>query len=546
MRATSTTAALRSHLSSTHFNGLPSHTVPEKRSPPGSSTRLVRGFLQVWRFALVLAGVALATALRAWLHHRFGVTSIYILYFPLVLIATSLAGATAGMATIALSALAADWFFLPGSGLTIASVGERINFALFIAMGLAIVFVAHIMRVYADRNRQQAEQVLLTEQRLFDESVRLHDAQLRLAAIVEASSDAIIGKDTRGNITSWNHGAERIFGYTAFEMIGQSVRRLLPPDHAEEEDEILRHLLRKQPLEHFETVRVSKTGRNIHTSLTISPLLNPQGEVFGVATIARDMTKTRSLQHQLLHARKLEAAGQVADGVAHDFNNLLGIILGALDLQEPTIADNPLALEPWSIARSAAQRGGELTRRLLAAATLEPLSPEPTNLTASLRDIVELARHALGREIVVQSDLHASLPLVLVDLAGLENAVLNLAINARDAMPNGGKFSISTSLRTLDEPVALDFEGTLTPGTFACISVSDTGIGNPDNIPDRGFEPLFTTKPFGRGAGLGLATAYGFAKQSHGAIRIASEPDRGTTVLLYLPVAHAATTVLPS
>jgi len=368
----------------------------------------------------------------------------------------------------------------------------------------------------------------------------------RLAAIVEASDDAIIGKDINGIITSWNRGAAMLFGYSADEMLGLPMTRLLPPHLAHEEEHILNRIRQGDNVEHLETVRRKKDGQLIDVSVTASPIRDTNGKIVGVSKIARDVTETKRIEQQLRQSQKMEAIGQLTGGVAHDFNNLIGVILGNLDLLERMVADNDTATKRVRTAQKAAIRGAELTKRLLAFSRRQPLHPLPTSLAETVQNLLDMAGRALGPEIDVVTNLDHSIPAVFVDAVGLENALLNLAVNGRDAMPRGGSLTISTQLIELDQIDLLVHSGELQPGRYACIRVADTGQGMSRETQERAFEPFFTTKPRGKGTGLGLATVYGFVKQSGGNVRIYSEPGVGTTVCLYLPLAGGSPVAVPS
>lgn len=371
------------------------------------------------------------------------------------------------------------------------------------------------------------------------------EARTRLAAIVESSEDAIIGKDERGVVTSWNSGAVKIFGYTADEMIGQSITRLLPPGREQEEEGILGRIKRGETVEHIETMRKRKDGQLIHVSLTISPIKDASNRVIGASKIARNITEKKQLEHQLHQSQKMEAIGQLTGGIAHDFNNLLGVVIGNLDLLERLVFDNEAALKRVQTAQKAAVRGADLTRRLLAFSSKEDLRPSATLLDTSIQNMIELAARALGPEIKITTCFDESVPPVFIDVAGLESALLNLVVNARDAMPKGGSLTITTRLSNLETSYPPVLTGELPSGRYACISVSDTGHGMSRETLERAFEPFFTTKPRGKGTGLGLAMVYGFVKQSDGTVRIYSEPGYGTTVSLYLPLAKNSSQPAP-
>jgi PAS domain S-box-containing protein len=378
----------------------------------------------------------------------------------------------------------------------------------------------------------------ITERRQIDE------ARNRLAAIVEFSEDAIIGKSDKGIVTSWNMGAEKLFGYTAQEMIGQSITLLLPEDRLHEEADILARIKRGEIVDHIETVRKTKDGQRIQVSLTISPIRDRTGKVIGASKIARDITERKHLESQLFHSQKMDAIGQLTGGIAHDFNNLLGVILGNLDLLEMLVEEDEGALKRVRTAQTAAVRGADLIRRLLAFSSKVELKAAPTSLNRSVRNLIDWAP-TLGPDIEMVTDFDDSIPTVLVDDSGLESALLNLAVNARDAMPKGGTLTIRTQLSTLEESYPPVRTGEMKSGHYACISISDTGCGMSKETLEHVFEPFFTTKPQGKGTGLGLAMVYGFVKQSGGTVRIYSEVGYGTTVSLYLPLAEEVSQPIP-
>jgi PAS domain S-box-containing protein len=381
----------------------------------------------------------------------------------------------------------------------------------------------------------EAGHVIITY-RDITERWRIDEARTRLASIVESSEDAIISKDDLGFVTSWNKGAEKLFGYAPDEMIGQSITQLLPEDRHGEEQEILKRIKQGETVDHIETVRKTKTGQLIDVSLTISPIRDSSGKVVGASKIARNITERKHLQSQLYQSQKMEAIGQLTGGIAHDFNNLLGVILGNLDLLEPLVAGNDAAHKRVKTAQAASVRGADLIRRLMSFSSNVELNAESTSLNHSVRNLIDWAP-ALGPDVAITTHLDDSVPPVFVDATGLDSALLNLAVNARDAMPKGGTITITTRLSELEESYPPVQTGELNPGLYACISISDTGHGMPKETLERAFEPFFTTKPRHKGTGLGLAMVYGFVKQSGGTVRIYSEVGYGTTVSLYLPLA---------
>jgi len=275
-----------------------------------------------------------------------------------------------------------------------------------------------------------------------------------------------------------------------------------------------------------------------------SPVKDKSGKYYGRIWFFHEITKRRQLEEQFRQAQKMEAVGQLTGGIAHDFNNLLGVIVGNLDLLERLVPENEIALKRVHTAQKAAERGADLTGRLLAFCSSVELRPSPTDLHDCVRNMIELGR-AVGPDVRFTTHFDDSVPPVFVDAAGLESALLNLVVNARDAMPNGGSLTVSTQLRSLDGSYPLVQAGELEAGRYASVSVSDTGQGMSKETVERVFEPFFTTKPRGKGTGLGLAMVYGFAKQSGGAVRIYSELGHGTTATLYLRLAGAVSQSLP-
>jgi PAS domain S-box-containing protein len=269
-----------------------------------------------------------------------------------------------------------------------------------------------------------------------------------------------------------------------------------------------------------------------------SPVRGKSREHYGRIWTFRDMTARLRLEEQFRQSQKMEAVGQLTGGIAHDFNNLLAVIIGNLDLLECQIKDNEAAVKRVHTARNASLRGAEVTRRLLAFARQQDLKPTALDLDTVIETVLALAAPALGPTIQVITRLHPSIPPVFVDASGLQNALLNLFVNARDAMANGGKLTVTSELRILESGQFLGTSNELAPGRYALVTVSDTGHGMTKETARKVFEPFFTTKS--HGTGLGLAMVYGFFKQSGGAVRISSELGNGTTFSFFLPTVAGA------
>jgi PAS domain S-box-containing protein len=366
------------------------------------------------------------------------------------------------------------------------------------------------------------------------ERKRAEIALIRLAAIVESSDDAIIGKDLNGIITNWNNGAEKIFGYAAGEMVGTSILRLIPADRHDEENQILEKIKRGESMKHFETLRQTKDGRLIDISVTASPITDAAGMVIGVSKVARDITERRKLEAQFRQSQKMEAIGQLAGGVAHDFNNILAVIQLQAGLLK---ADQNLSLEQLDLAgeiEKAAERAANLTRQLLLFSRRQTMQPRDLDLNQAINDMAKMLRRTLGEDIQLQFKFAMQSLFIHADAGMMDQVLMNLAVNARDAMPKGGQLVIETSAEDFDKSVRAQ-SARASSGSLVCLSVSDTGCGIPPEIVPRIFEPFFTTKEAGKGTGLGLATVFGIVEQHQGWINVHSEVGHGTTFHIYLP-----------
>jgi PAS domain S-box-containing protein len=356
----------------------------------------------------------------------------------------------------------------------------------------------------------------------------------RHKAIIESSDDAIITKSLEGIITSWNHGAETMFGHSARDAIGQSIHLIIPADRREEEDKIIAKVKRGERVRQFETTRMRKDGLPVQVSATIYPIINDAGQVIGISKIARDITERKSLEAQFRHTQKMDAVSRLAGGVAHDFNNLLGIISGYCELLLDDLPVGHPRHEYLVEIQRAGERAANLTRQLLAYSRKQILVTDVIDPSFVVKDCENLLRHVLGEDVILTIVPQPQLKRARVDVGEFEQALLNLVLNARDAMPRGGKLTIETANVTLDETYTLKhFE--VMPGDYVMIAVSDTGAGMEKTTLTNIFEPFFTTKEKGRGSGLGLAMVFGFLKQSGGHISVYSEPGLGSTFKMYFP-----------
>ena len=508
----------------------------------------------------------------------------------------------------------------------------------------------------------------ITERKRAEAAIREYSEREQLfIAAVESSNDAIVTKTLDGVITGWNRAAERLFGYSSAEAIGNRIDIIVPDELRGEVQTILAKIKMGEKVDHHETIRVDKNGQRIDVSLSVSPVKSQSGVIIGAAKVARDIsarkiaqeallesermaraiidtaldafvqldasgtiigwspkaekmfgwsqqevarqklgdliipaanraayseriaqflrgaedgilgrryeapslrrdgtqfdtevsltalrrrdgfiingfirdiTEKVAAEQQLKQAQKMESVGQLTGGVAHDFNNMLTVITGTIDILADAVADKPQLAAIARLISEAADRGAELTGQLLAFARKQPLQPCGTDINALMVESGKLLRAALGEHIEIETILKRGLSPALVDPNQLGSALMNLAINARDAMPNGGKLMLETSNVVLDESYATTNPDVL-PGNYVLIAVSDTGAGIPQAIRDKIFEPFFTTKGVGKGTGLGLSMVYGFIKQSGGHIKVYSEEGHGTTFKIYLPQASA-------
>jgi PAS domain S-box-containing protein len=370
----------------------------------------------------------------------------------------------------------------------------------------------------------------------------LADSEQMARGIIATALDAFVQMDAAGRIREWNPQAEKIFGWSREEAAGHILADLIVPDRfrTQHSEGLTRFLQTDQAMllgKRFEIEATRKDGREISVEVAITALARHDGTLFN--GFIRDLTEKRQAEEQLRQSQRMETVGQLTGGIAHDFNNILTVITGTIEILAAAVSDRPKLAEVAGMIDDAASRGAELTSRLLAFARRQPLNPRNVDINALVIEAAKLLRPTLGEQIEIESVLEGDAWPAFVDAAELQTALVNLAVNARDAMPNGGKLTLETGNVYLDEAYA-KMHGDVTDGDYVMIAVSDTGCGIPAAIRDRVFEPFFTTKELGRGTGLGLSMVYGFVKQTGGHIKIYSEQGHGTTIKIYLPRASGA------
>jgi PAS domain S-box-containing protein len=370
----------------------------------------------------------------------------------------------------------------------------------------------------------------------------LYEKTARFTALIASSRDAIIGKALDGTITSWNPGAEQMFGYSAAEMIGQSVFRLIPDELYATERDVLDKLTRGETVAMAEVERVRKDGQRIWISLSVSPIRDASGRIVGAASIKRDVTERRLAEERSRDTQRLRAVGQLAGGVAHEANNQMLVVLGAVHFllrrgDLPPDAQNDL-LE----IRHAAERTAAITQQLLAFGRRQALRLETIDMNRVVDRFVPVLRRTLSEHHQLRVELASEDLIVRIDPQQLDQVLLNLALNSRDAIPDGGTLTDRTRRTDADPalaPAAGQGSGS-SPVQYACLTVQDTGHGMDSETLRQAFEPFFTTKGVGQGTGLGLSVVEGIVSQSGGFVRLASAPGRGTKFSLYFPLATSA------
>ncbi len=370
----------------------------------------------------------------------------------------------------------------------------------------------------------------------------------RLAAIVDSSDDAIIGKNLDGTITSWNKGAEKIYGYEENEIIGQSISILMPREHNDEFQDLLDQIKRGDPIKHLETIRRTKNGSNIPVSLTVSPIMNRDNVVVGASTIARDISdrleaerQRQSLQFQLNQAQKLEAIGTLAGGIAHDFNNIIFAITGYTDLAMQDIPKDSSVYSNLKRVMTAAERSGEMVKQILAFSRQGETEAALIDLSPLIKEGLKFLRGPIPTTTEIKYKIGNKLGKIMADPTQMHQVLMNLCINAAHAIDDEpGTITVELT----EEDLSGSFTQStppLSPGRYLKLSVTDTGSGIPPELIDKLFDPYFTTKEEGKGTGLGLSVVHGIVQTHHGAITVESESGKGATFNIFFPIVENKT-----
>jgi PAS domain S-box-containing protein len=372
----------------------------------------------------------------------------------------------------------------------------------------------------------------------------LRQSEQRFQDLFENAKDILFTLDLEGNVTSLNKSAEEVMGWTRAEALSINLKSLVAPEHANLCTQIMQRILNEEPLQHFEISLLRKDGRKALLE-TSARLIYSDGRRQGIQGIARDVTERRQLESMVRQSQKLEAIGRLSGGLAHDFNNLLCVISGHAELLSERLEETLPAARNVMQIKKAVDSASTLVRQLLAFSRKQVFHPQILNLNAIVVETEKLLGRLIGEDIEFFTSLEPELGPVQVDPIQVEQVLVNLVLNARDAMPQGGKLTIETYNMDLEEGSRSN--GGITPaGKYVVLAVTDNGCGMDEETQSRIFEPFYTTKELGKGTGLGLATVYGIVRQSGGFIWVYSEIDQGTTLKVYLPRVNDPAAALPS
>jgi PAS domain S-box-containing protein len=392
----------------------------------------------------------------------------------------------------------------------------------------------------------------LTVLRDITEHKRAHqslvDSEKMAQAIINTALDAFVQTDEAGVILDWSPHAEAMLGWTRSEAVGAKAEDLIVPElQRDSNNQWVKQFLHDVGIGakgwRFEAPLLHRDGSEIFTEMSLTELRRGEGHI--INAFIRDITQKRAAEEQLIQAQKMESVGQLTGGIAHDFNNMLTVITGTIEILAEAVRNQPHLARIVTLISEAADRGSELTANLLAFARKQPLQPVEIDVNALVNEVGRLLSPTLGRQIEIKAALGGDVWPALVDPGQLSSALVNLAINARDAMPDGGTLTFATSNITLEGRDAA-ISGVDRVDDYVVVEVTDTGTGIPDAIRDKIFDPFFSTKETGHGTGLGLSMVFGFAKQSGGNVEVDSAEGHGTTFRIYLPKADFEASQLPS
>jgi PAS domain S-box-containing protein len=428
-------------------------------------------------------------------------------------------------------------FTIIGNGLTSDDIPIFVTFTDHIAIALDNTQRFMAMQRVEARLRNLNDELTTSNQILQHEMAELKQAEeklMLLSTAIEQTSESVVITDTAGAILYVNPAFEQVSGYSRAEAIGQNPRLRQSGKHDPAFYKELWDTIRAGQVWHGRFINKKKNGEFYTEEASLAPVRNKQGKITNYVSVQRDVTRELQLEAQYRQAQKMEAVGRLAAGITHDFNNLLTVINGFAALMQPELSpDSPLCESVEKILHSG-ERATRLVRQLLAFSRKQTVEPQIVRLNNVVDELDKMLRRIIGEDIELVTILTPELWYTKVDPTQIEQVIINLAVNARDAMPDGGKLTIETTNIVLDKNYAATHLDTQ-PGEYVLLSMSDTGIGMNEEVKAHLFEPFFTTKETGKGTGLGLATVFGIVKQSSGSIWVYSEPGQGTTFKIYLP-----------
>lgn len=379
----------------------------------------------------------------------------------------------------------------------------------------------------------------LTERKMAEQEIR--ESAARLRAVVDTAVDGVILIDSRGEVLKFNPACERLFGYPESEVVGRNVKLLMPEHYRERHDGFVRNYVESGVPRIIgigrEVIGQRKDGSTFPLDLSVGEAKQDGTSIF--VGIIHDLTARKQTDERLLQAQKMEAVGKLSGGIAHDFNNLLTVMIGNAEFLADELEDHKALKNMAEMIISAGERGAALIQHLLTYSRRQVLQPVEVDCNALLNNLLEILHRTLREDVELSTLLEQDIWCVQIDPVQLESAVLNLVLNAQDALPAGGGIAIETANLNVAD-VSPDARHEVQPGSYVMISITDNGVGMSQSVRERAFEPFFTTKDIGKGSGLGLSMVYGFVKQSNGHLALDSEPGHGTTVRIYLPALISA------